>query len=493
MLESIRKKKDNIVYTIIILAVVAVMAMYGVGKLGDNESGAGAAAWVNGELITAREFRQELERKMVQYQAILGAQYDERILGNLLPQRTLNELIQYKLLAQLAQKMKIVVPDSELADHIRSLPYYQKNGKFDAETYAKIPGRGIEEKWQRERLQISKLERYLTDRIRPTPADVRAAFLLRDTKVRLLYAKIDFPSLAESQKKPNDQEIDEFIKKTSEAELQTFYNSHRKDFTEPASVNFRQIRVAIPYQAAEDVISEAKRKAEEIAKEVTPEKFSDVARKKSDDEYAKRGGGVGWVQRNTLDPALEAALDKLDPGKIGGPVETSLGFFLVQLLEKKDEVAHSFSDVKRRVASMLMLENFKKEFSEKKKAQWDKMLAEGKSIEPELKQLKVELKSTGPFPIGQGFVPNIGQDDGILDGVFSLSSDAPLAKRLFPVRDLYFFIKLEGIEPAKESDFAINEAFIDKGLSTSLQGELMNQLVSSLQKNASIKTEFKFD
>src|SRR4051812_46007361 len=111
MLGTLRKKTDNLLYTAILVAVIAVMAFYGIGKMG-NQGGTSAAAWVNGDPVSRREFQQEYEYKMNQYQAMLGAQYDEKLLASLqIPQHVLQELIQFKLLEQQARKLDIDVPD----------------------------------------------------------------------------------------------------------------------------------------------------------------------------------------------------------------------------------------------------------------------------------------------------------------------------------------------------------------------------------------------
>src|SRR5277367_4470093 len=106
MLDSMRRQKDNYIYTGIIIAVAVVMGFFGISKFENNDRSGGAAAWVNGELITRREFYTELQAKLTQYQSLLGANYDEKFLSALqVPQRTLEELIQYKLLAQQAKRL----------------------------------------------------------------------------------------------------------------------------------------------------------------------------------------------------------------------------------------------------------------------------------------------------------------------------------------------------------------------------------------------------
>ena len=72
MLDNIRRKKDNFIYSFIILATAAVMAFYGIGRMQSQSSPEGAAAWVNGDVITRGEFRQELEYRMAQYQSLSG-------------------------------------------------------------------------------------------------------------------------------------------------------------------------------------------------------------------------------------------------------------------------------------------------------------------------------------------------------------------------------------------------------------------------------------
>lgn len=492
MLDSIRKKKDNVIYSFIIILVAIVMAFFGLGKFGDDRAGGGTAAVVNGESISRREFQQELEMKMMQYQQLLGQNYDEKFLMALqVPQRTLEELVQYKLLAQQAKRLNIIVPDAELAEHIRSLPYYQKDGKFDYETYKKMPNPGVEESRRRERLQLSKFQNYLVERIKLTPAAARSAYELKETKVDLEFAKIDFAAMAASQK-PKPGEVDAFLKTAPEKEIQDYYDSHKKDFTQKAEVKLRQIRVAIPYQAKDAQKKEARTKIDAIAKEVTADNFTKVAKEKSDDEYAKKGGEVGWVQRGTLEPTLEKAIDNLNPGMVSAPIETPFGYFIVQAVEKKAEVVTPVADVKRKIAETLVAEKSKKTFIDEKRAEWDKLLAEGKSLEPELKKSKIEIKKTGPFAITQGTIPNIGAAEPIVDAVFALTPKEPVAKKLYQFGDAYYYVKLKSVERPKPEEFAKNHEAVERSVETALQSELMQKWVANLQKTATIKTEIKF-
>jgi len=493
MLDVIRKRTNSVLSTFLILLTAAVMGMWGIDRMREDSdtSGNGAAAWVNGEVITKREFSQEYEYKMMQYQQMLGNQYDEKFMAALqIPQRVLDEMIQYKLLAQQAQTLGVVVPDAELADHIRSIPYYQKDGKFDASLYAKLPNRGLEERRQRERLRLAKFQTYLVDRVRMTPLAVKQAYDVREMKLDLDYAKIDFNALAASHK-PSAAEVDAYLKTAPEADLAAYYDAHKKEFTQPASIELRQIRVGIPFQASAEKKAEAKKKIEAIAKDVTEANFAEVAKTKSDDEYAKKGGLVGWVNRGSLEAPLEDAIDKLQGNKVSAPVETSFGYYLVQVNNRKDAVSRPLADVKRTIAESLVTEKTKKDFIDGRKAEWNKLLAAGKPIDAELKKYKVEVKKSGPFSAGSGFIPGIGQADPLMDAAFALTMKNPVAKNLVDYQDNSYYLKLRSVEKPKEADFGKNREVVEKSVITSLQGELMNQWIAGLQKNATVKNVLK--
>ncbi len=496
MLDSIRKRKDSVVTIFLIVLMAVIMGFFGFSQMGkDSETGGGGsgpAVTVNGEQVSRREFQQALEYKMMQYQQMLGGQYDEKFLAALqVPQRTLEELIQAKLLAQQAARLGVLVPDAELVAHIQSIPYYQRDGKFDASLYAKIPNVGMEEKRQRERLALSKLHSYLMDRVKMTPKEIQENAVLRDTKVDLEYAKIDFDAMAKKAGVSSAQ-VDEYVKKTPEAEFQKYYDEHRADYTDKAKVQLKQIRVGIPYQAKPEQKAGAKKKIDAIAKDVTYENFTKIAQQRSDDEYAKKGGEVGWISRGTLEPVLDAEIDKLSPGKVSAPVETSFGYFILAVKEKKPEVTHSLNDVKKQIAEKLLVDQNKKTFGEKKKAEWDKALAEGKSIEPILKAEKIEIKKTGPFSLSQGTVPSVGSSDALMDTLFTLSPSNPMPKHLVQVGDAYYFVKLAKLEAPKGTDKEKNLEAAQRGQETAYQTEFITQWISGLQKTGTIKQSVKF-
>lgn len=59
--------------------------------------------------------------------------------------------------------------------------------------------------------------------------------------------------------------------------------------------------------------------------------FADEAKAYSEDKSAVNGGNLGWFGSGELNPELEDALDKMQPGDVSEPIRTPLGWHLIKL------------------------------------------------------------------------------------------------------------------------------------------------------------------
>ena len=66
-------------------------------------------------------------------------------------------------------------------------------------------------------------------------------------------------------------------------------------------------------------------------------KFEDLARLFSNDGSASKGGDLGWLYPGDTVPEFEAAMNALKPGEISAPIESSFGFHLIEVLERKSD------------------------------------------------------------------------------------------------------------------------------------------------------------
>jgi peptidyl-prolyl cis-trans isomerase SurA len=67
--------------------------------------------------------------------------------------------------------------------------------------------------------------------------------------------------------------------------------------------------------------------------------FADMARQYSVDGSASRGGDLGWLLPGDTVSAFERAMNALKPGEISEPVRSEFGYHLIEVLERRTEVA----------------------------------------------------------------------------------------------------------------------------------------------------------
>lgn len=84
---------------------------------------------------------------------------------------------------------------------------------------------------------------------------------------------------------------------------------------------------------------DAKRKLTELKERLDNKtaKFDDLARSFSNDGSAGKGGDLGWLYPGDTVPEFEAAMNALKPGEVSQPIESSFGFHLIEVLERKSE------------------------------------------------------------------------------------------------------------------------------------------------------------
>src|SRR5471030_2560437 len=65
--------------------------------------------------------------------------------------------------------------------------------------------------------------------------------------------------------------------------------------------------------------------------------FEELARQYGTDSSASKGGDLGWLYPGDTVPEFEAAMNALQPGQVSEPIETSFGYHLIEVLERKSD------------------------------------------------------------------------------------------------------------------------------------------------------------
>jgi peptidyl-prolyl cis-trans isomerase SurA len=83
----------------------------------------------------------------------------------------------------------------------------------------------------------------------------------------------------------------------------------------------------------------AKQKLDQVRERIVDgkESFSDLAKRFSNDSSAPQGGGLGWLNPGETVPPFEQAMKKLKIGEVSEPVQTSFGWHLIVVDERRTQ------------------------------------------------------------------------------------------------------------------------------------------------------------
>lgn len=107
---------------------------------------------------------------------------------------------------------------------------------------------------------------------------------------------------------------------------------------------------------ARHILVESEDEAKEVKKELEGgADFVKLAGEKSKDKNAK-GGDLGFFTRGQMLKPFEDAAFALDVGKISDPVETSFGWHVIKVEEKRDQKLPAFDEVKEPIMGQLLIQ-----------------------------------------------------------------------------------------------------------------------------------------
>jgi peptidyl-prolyl cis-trans isomerase D len=376
MLQSIRDKASGWLAYVIIGLIAIPFALWG---LGEYFGGGGplVAAEVNGQEIPVRVVQQETRVQRDQIARMFGGQvppemFDERVLRN----AALESLIQRELLRQAAEEAGFRASAAGVIREIRDVPAFLENGQFSPERYRTVleaqriapgdferdiaqsivlshiqqainasgdlPTQAVSEYARlRNQVRVASWKVFATaDFDRPDVVDPEAvaAFYNENPerfttpeRLQIAYLRLD-PSLLEA-------DVD-----VSEQDVRDHYEVNLQRYTEPELRQVRQLLVSGNTDDAEGRIRDLRARLDAGAE------FAELARESSEDSLsAARGGDLGRVARGDLDPVLETVIFSLPEGLISQPVQTRLGWHIVEVTAIEPPSAQPFDEVREEV------------------------------------------------------------------------------------------------------------------------------------------------
>lgn len=157
--------------------VIISFVLWGVG--GIKDPGSNSAITIGKYNATLDEYRDTYNRLYDFYKQIYKDKFNDETLKKLdLKKKSIDEIIQKRLLQQEAKRIGLGVTDEEVKEFILNFPAFQKDGKFDNEIYQRVlelnrltPEGFIQ--IQKEDLIVGKMRGIISDSVAVTDEDIK--------------------------------------------------------------------------------------------------------------------------------------------------------------------------------------------------------------------------------------------------------------------------------------------------------------------------------
>jgi len=160
--------------------------------------------------------------------------------------------------------------------------------------------------------------------------------------------------------------------RVNDDKVKSFYDKNKDTFIKPETFKISHIYVSIPApgdgeaESIEDrakakeiidwVTNEARKKINQALSDLKKGKpFPSVAKEFSEDPKTfDKGGDLGFMMKNQTLPEISSAMVKLKVREISSVIESSLGFHIIQLTEKKESHVIALDEVKSEILNHLL-------------------------------------------------------------------------------------------------------------------------------------------
>lgn len=458
MLKAMRKKTRMILWGTIIL-VIPTFILAG-ALVGLKERRLNLVAAVNGKGITGEAYYKEVERLYREMRERMGDKFNEEIAKILnLEEVALNILIERELLLQEVKRKRIGVSDQELREEIRSYPAFQKEGKFDKETYFALldwlgyTPQKFEEEMSKE-ISITKLKNLILDGIEMSEKEIRDEYLKRNEEIEIEYLLI-----APAKEVRIDQK-----------EIEKYYQENKESYRVPEKIRVRHI--LIKGREARERIKEIKRRLGE------GEDFEKLAKEFSQCPSKEKGGDLGFFKGGDMVEEFEGVAFGLKEGQISRPVKSRFGYHIIKLEEREESYIPPLAEAKEKIKRTLKEEKGWR--ITKERTQEVTKEIEKEDLRVLAKRLSVEIRETGLFKRGESNLPQEIEEEAL--GLKVGEVKGPLRGR-----DSYYIIKLIGRKGIDEERFAKEKGAFTKDFIQRKKALVYSQWYRNLYQGAKIK------
>ncbi len=389
MLERMRRHAYSWTTRIVLGLITVIFMFWGIGT--GFFAQVHPVATVNGNRILGDEVSREADSLRRSIEQIYGTRAPAVLKSINLRQEALDRIIENQLIADQARHLGITISAQALEDKIASQRAFQSDGQFDFRIYQEVLRENgmlpVEFEAATRTEMIQQTLRAMVDAgVQASPDEVRHAFDLRNERVGLSYLEVPFASFS-ARIDPTGKQLEDYYNRYKEAfrepervkivyihyqplvlaaklapsdkDIEDYYKRNLKSrFTHPDQVRASHILVSVPAGATASEKDAAKKKAEDVLKQVRAPgaDFAKLAAKYSDDPSTRlKGGDLGSFGRGQMIKPFEDAVFKMKPGEIE-IVETQFGYHVVKLDEFKPAHTDTLEEARAKIIELLRTE-----------------------------------------------------------------------------------------------------------------------------------------
>ncbi len=368
MLEVIREKVHGVFASVVLVFICVLFGLWGI----QNYMGGGKEAPLVS--VGGRDFFQNDVNKAYQQfaQNMAGMKLDEESLRK----QAMGKLVKDEVLLQYVQKQDLTITDDTAKDFIKTLEYFQKDGKFDKGQYQTLLGsQGLSSDEFvlriKKALLMDQFQRAVVDSSFATAPEVEAFFKIENEKRDVEFVILPLTPAAD---KPSEEQVSAYYQQhvdafqsdeqvavdyvelsldalaarvnASEEQLKAFYDEQQALFSVKERRRISHILFAVGKEPNADQL--ALQKALAAREALKTKDFAKLAAEASDDKLtARNGGDLGLFESGVMEKGFEEAASKLKLGEVSEPVRSAYGYHLIKITEltpgevKPFEAAHA--------------------------------------------------------------------------------------------------------------------------------------------------------
>ncbi len=437
MLTKIREKAQGAFAWGILILICVPFALWGI----NNYLGTGTEAPIAS--VGDKDFYQrDVNNAYEQYsQNFQGMGIDEQALKA----QALQKLIKDEVLLQYVHSEGLVVTDDEARDFIKSLPYFQVDGKFSDKQYKTLLGSqrissGEFVSRVKNALIMEQFQHAIVDSSFATQYDVESFFKIQNQQRDVDYVVVPLQSMTEQ---PSPEEISSYYQQRQDSyqtpeqvsveyvdlslediakkvvandeKLKAFYEEQKDQFTTPERRKISHILFSVNDKATEKAALEKALKAKQ---ELENKDFAVVAAEVSDDKLtAKKGGDLGLFNAGAMEKSFEDAASALKLGEVSNPVRSAFGYHLIKVTELVPGNVKPFESVKNDVAKAYQKAQAENAFYEAGEKLTELSYENPDNLQPVADALGLTVKKSALFTKEKG--EGIASDEKIRSAAFS--------------------------------------------------------------------------